>query len=196
MEKVGLDRNALYLLLPQLHVQSQYPEWHGSWTAHLPLQLTQHQGRRQLPKMTNRRTLLLLQVPPSFSYFVGHLVQDQDHHHLNVKVLKETRLLWLQPQDVRHSLDQVRSDLHLRFKKQQWQSSQRSSLHWKWFLDTSYVHMSISFCHTIALFQHFRRSMTRLKRTFRLQTLSDLPWKKVWFLMGLTPLQCSFGTTL
>ena len=131
--------------------------------------------------MTNRRTLLLLQVPPSFSYFVGHLVQDQDHHHLNVKVLKETRILWLQPQDVRHSLDQVRSDLHLRFKKQQWQSSRRSSLHWKWFLDTSYVHMSISFCHTIALFQHFRRSMTRLKRTFRLQTLSGLPWKKFFF---------------
>ena len=35
--------------------------------------------------------------PPSPSIIqllrIGHLVQDQDHHHLNVKVLKETRLL-------------------------------------------------------------------------------------------------------
>ena len=204
MEKVGSNRNALYLILPRSHVQSQYQslfEWHGSWTEHLPLQQRQHRGQWQLPKMTNRRTPLLLQVPLSFSYFEGHLVQDQDHHHLNVKMQKETLRLWLQPQDVHHSFDQVRSDLHLRFKKQQWQSSQQSSLHWKWFLGTSFVHMSISFYHTIALFQHFRRSMIRLKRTFRLQTPSGLPWKKVLFsfffvAMRWMPLQFFFGSTL
>ena len=80
--------------------------------------------------------------------------------------------------------DQEHLGSPLRFKKQQWQLSLPSSQHWKLFLDILYVHMSISCCHTIALYQHSRRLMTRLKRTFRLQTLSDLPKKKVFFLEG------------
>ena len=199
MEKIELDQNVLYLHLPQLHVQSLYQSlsaWHGSWIAHLPPQQRQHQERLHLPKMINQELQLLLQVLPSFNYFEGHLVHVHDRHLLHV-ILTETRLLWLQLQDVSHSSDQGHLDSPLRFKKQQWQLSLPSSQHWKLSLDTLYVHMSISCCHTIALYQHFRRSMTRLKRTFRWQTLSDLPWKKFLFFFGRgMSFSCSLGTTM
>ena len=187
MEKVELDRNALYLHLPQLHVQSRYLSlsvWHVSWIAALPPQKMQHQERLQQQKTTNQRSPLLLQVLPSFNYLGGHLVQDQHRHLLHAKKLKEAHLLWHQLQDVSHSSDQEHLDSLLRFKKQQWQLSLPSSQHWKLFLDILFEHMSISCCHIIALYQRFWRLMTRLKRTFRLQTLPDLPKKKVFFLGG------------
>ena len=187
MEKVELDRNALYLHLPQLHVQSRYLSlsvWHGSWIAALPPQKMQHQERLQQQKTTNQRSPLLLQVLPSFNYLGGHLVQDQDRHLLHAKKLKEAHLLWHQLQDVSHSSGQEHLDSLLRFKKQQWQLSLPSSQHWKLFLDIWFEHMSISCCHIIALYQRFQRLMTRLKRTFRLQTLPDLPKKKGFFLGG------------
>ena len=110
MEKVELDRNAPYLHLPQLHVQSQYlnlSAWLGSWIAALPPQKMRHQVELPLRQKTkHQRSPLLLQVLPSFNYLGGHLVQDQDRHLLHVKNLKENHLLWHLLQDASHSSGQ------------------------------------------------------------------------------------------
>ena len=126
IEKVELDRNALHLHLLPFHAQCQYLSlsvWHGSWIVALHPQKMQHQERLQQQKTTHQRSPLLLQVLPSFNYSGGHLIQDQDHHLLLAKNLKEDHLLWHLLQDVSHSSGQEHLDSLLRFKKQQWQLS-------------------------------------------------------------------------
>ena len=197
MEKIELDQNVLYLHLPQLHVQSLYQSlsaWHGSWIAHLPPQQRQHQERLHLLKMINQEPQLLLQVLPSFNYFEGHRVHVHDPTRDTDRDSPP-----LTPASRRQPL--FRPGTFGLTPPIQEQLSLPSSQHWKLSLDTLYVHMSISCCHTIALYQHFRRSMTRLKRTFRWQTLSDLPWKKFPFFFSegecrfhaLLVLRCDFG---
>ena len=124
--------------------------------------------------MINQEPQLLLQVLPSFNYFEGHRVHVHDPTRDTDRDSPP-----LTPASRRQPL--FRPGTFGLTPPIQEQLSLPSSQHWKLSLDTLYVHMSISCCHTIALYQHFRRSMTRLKRTFRWQTLSDLPWKKFPF---------------